>query len=420
VVAGIESAGSGAAGALLHGTTVATNALLERKGARTILVTDEGFEDLLEIGRQDRPSLYDTARVRPIPIVDRAHRLGAPGRADHVGGAPDSKDLAAVGAEAARLGPEAIAISTLYSYLDPGRERALGAVLEQAVPGVPISLSSDVVAEFREYERASTTVLNAYLTPVTSRYLRALRERAHSAGIEGEIAVMRSSGGLVSLDEAARLPVSILLSGPAGGVVAATALGAALGHDRIVSFDMGGTSTDVCRIDHGRPEVAYERAIEGLPCRMPAVAIHTVGAGGGSVGWVDAGGALRVGPRSAGAIPGPASYGNGGTEPAVTDANVLLGRIDPVARLGGSVDLDRTAAEAAAAAVGLRLDMSVPQVALGMVEVVEAHMHRAIRKVSVEEGADPSGTACRGAPPTTTHSRSKRGSSRWTAAPWRR
>jgi N-methylhydantoinase A len=389
VVEGIAGIGMGAAGALLHGTTVATNALLERKGAETVLMTDAGFEDLLEIGRQDRPSLYDTDRVRPAPLVAGTARIGVPGRDDHRRASSSPPDLADAVAEVVGLEPEAVAVSMLYSYLDPARERSAAWALAEALPGVPVSLSSEVVAEFREYERASTTVLNAYLTPITSRYLHSLRRRAESVDVEGEISVMRSSGGLIELTDAARLPVAVLLSGPAGGVVAATALGEALGHDHLVSFDMGGTSTDVCRIDHGRPEVSYERAIDGLPCRMPAVAIHTVGAGGGSVGWVDAGGALRVGPRSAGAIPGPASYRRGGVEPAVTDANVLLGRIDPDAEFGGTVRLDRAAAAAALATVGGLLRLSPEQVALGMVEVVESHMHRAIRRVSVEEGADP-------------------------------
>lgn len=388
VIAGIEAAGS-PPGTLLHGTTVATNALLERKGARTVLVTDEGFEDLLEIGRQDRPSLYDTSVVRPDPLVDRTHRVGVAGRRDHLGRRDADIDPGVLADRVAALGPEAVAISLLYSYLGDGDERALAGAIEAVLPGVVVSRSSEVVSEFREFERTSTTVLNAYLGSITSRYLRSLSRDAAGAGIAPGISVMRSSGGLMSLDEAARLPAAILLSGPAGGVVAATALGAALGREHIVSFDMGGTSTDVCRIDHGRPEVAYERAVEDLPCRMPAVAIHTVGAGGGSIGWADSGGALRVGPRSAGSIPGPVSYGRGGTEPAVTDANLALGRIAAGAEFGGSLRLDAIAAGIAVARLGSDLGMPPDRVALGMLEVVEAHMHRAIRKVSVEEGADP-------------------------------
>jgi len=388
VLSGIEAIDA-EPGTLLHGTTVATNALLERSGAATVLVTDEGFEDLIEIGRQDRPSLYDTTVTRPDPIVSRGSRIGVPGRGDHRGGRTAPLDIDALVARVTTLTPEAVAISLLYSYSDDSDERAIAGALAAALPNAVVSRSSEVVAEFREYERASTTVLNAYLGPIVARYLRSLRDRSAPAGIDPGISVMRSSGGLIGLDDAVRLPAAILLSGPAGGVVAATALGEAMGRDHIISFDMGGTSTDVCRIDHGRPEVAYERDIEGLPCRMPAVAIHTVGAGGGSIAWVDAGGALRVGPRSAGSIPGPVCYGRGGTRPAVTDANLALGRIAAGAEFGGALRLDAIGAALALADLGGSLGMPPDLVALGMIEVVEAHMHRAIRKVSVEEGADP-------------------------------
>ena len=386
VLAGLGAAGG--SGTMLHGTTAATNALLERSGARTVLVTDEGFEDLLEIGRQDRPSLYDASVTRPTPLVERSHRLGASGRADRRGHPLGATDFGRVAARVAALGPEAVAVSFLYSFLDGSREAQLAGELASLLPGVPVSLSSRVAPEFREFERTSTTVVNAYLMPVVAGYLEGLRRRAGAAGVD-QVAVMRSSGGLMALEEAARLPAAILLSGPAGGVVAAAALGRALGQDHLISFDMGGTSTDVCRIDLGRPEVAYERAIDGYPCRMPAVAVHTVGAGGGSLGWVDAGGALRVGPRSAGARPGPACYGRGGTAATVTDAHVALGRIDPAALLAGRVSLDAGAAREAVARLGSAAALGAGPAALGMVEVVEAHMHRAIRRVSVEEGSDP-------------------------------
>jgi N-methylhydantoinase A len=390
VAAGVTEI-AGSAGVLLHGTTAATNALLERRGARTVLITDEGFEDLIEIGRQDRPSLYDGSQTRPQPLAPRSMRLGIAGRSLPDGSSPDPPSgLDDVVGRAVGLEPEAIAVSLLYSFQDPERERALGRELRRRLGGgVPVSLSSEVVAEFREFERASTTLVNAYLLPVVSRYLASLAARGESLGIEGALRVMRSSGGLIDAAEAARLPAAILLSGPAGGVVAATALGAALGRDHVVSFDMGGTSTDVCRIDFGRPDVAYERSIDGLPCRMPSVAIHTVGAGGGSVGWVDAGGALRVGPRSSGAVPGPASYGRGGLEPAVTDADLVLGRIPIDTRLGGTMPLDPGAASTALARVGERVGLTVQETAAGIVEVVESHMERAVRRVSIEEGADP-------------------------------
>jgi N-methylhydantoinase A len=377
VVAGASGLDAGPLREFLHGTTVATNALLERRGARTALVTTTGFEDVLEIGRQDRPSLYDTAADRPVPLVPGDARFGY------------RDDATAVAAAVAAVAPEAVAVSLLYSFRDPGPEHQVAAALREALPGVPLSLSSEVVAEFREFERTSTTVLNAYLAPVTGGYLGRLVDRAAGSGLPADVAVMRSSGGLMPARRAAALPAAVLLSGPAGGVVAAAALGEVMGRSHLISFDMGGTSTDVCRIEDARPTITYERPVEGYPCRMPSVAIHTVGAGGGSIGWIDAGGSLRVGPRSAGAVPGPACYGGGGTEPAVTDADLVLGRIDPVARLAGSLEVSVAPARVALESVGSAVDLDAVGTALGMVEVVEEHMAGAIRKVSIEEGADP-------------------------------
>ena len=354
----------------LHGTTAATNALLERTGARTLLVTSPGFEDVIEIGRQDRPSLYDPFADRPEPLIDRGDRIS---------------DLS----ELDLAGIDAVAVSLLSSYEDPSQEEEIGREVERLAPGVAVSLSSDVVAEFREFERTSTTVLNAYLTPVVADYLARLEAGVRSSGLADAIAVMRSSGGLISGSDAAALPASILLSGPAGGVVAAAAIGTALGRDHIIAFDMGGTSTDVCRIQNGKPEISYERAVAGYPCRMPSAAIHTVGAGGGSVGWVDPGGSLRVGPRSAGAEPGPACYARGGNEATATDANVVLGRIAPDASLGGRLTIDRALSEAVLADLGESLGLTVQETALGVVRVVEEVMAGAIRTVSIEQGADP-------------------------------
>ncbi len=394
----------------LHGTTVATNALLERRGARTALVTDAGFGDLIEIGRQDRPSLYDSFVDRAVPLVGRDGRfeVATPDRggADHPqhddraadgdatdGDATDgdTTDAAAVDrlvSELRSYGAETVAICLLYGYRDPSREQELAERLRVEL-GVPVCCSHAVSGEFREYERISTTVLNAYLTPVVERYLRNLQQRAAGAGLPDRVEVMRSSGGLMSVEAACDLPAAVLLSGPAGGVVASAELGRELGLDHLVSFDMGGTSTDVCRIDGGRPEVAYERDVDGLPCRLPSVAVHTVGAGGGSIGWVDEGGALRVGPQSAGAHPGPACYGRGGHAATVTDANLVLGRLDPDGELAGSVALDLDAARQAVAALGERVGLDVTDTALGMLRIAEEHMARAIRVVSVEEGADP-------------------------------
>ena len=265
------------------------------------------------------------------------------------------------------------------------------AALEKAVPGVPVSRSSRVVAEFREFERTATTVLNAYLAPETGSYLERLAARSLAEGLPGDVLVMRSSGGLLPIGEAAELAAAMVLSGPAGGVVAASALAGLLGHRRVISFDMGGTSTDVCRIEDGRPELSYERAPGGHVCRMPSVAIHTVGAGGGSIGWRDDGGSLRVGPHSSGAVPGPACYGKGGADPTVTDANVVAGRIDPDGTLAGSLPMHPVPARVAIGALGEALGLDLGEAALGIMTVVEAVMAAAVRRVSVEEGADPRG-----------------------------
>lgn len=356
---------------LVHGTTVATNALLERSGVETVLVVGEGHDDLIEIGRQARPSLYDSFRDRADPLVPRSRRIGWDGM----------RDLAE---EIRDRSPEAVAVALPYSFRDPEPERRAAGMLLSL--DVPVVLSHLVVPEFREFERASTTVVNAYLQPTVASYLEHLQSRLVPDPAD-RIMVMRSSGGVIPVTEAADLPASILLSGPAGGVVASAALGDDLGYRHLISFDMGGTSTDVCRIDDGRPEVSYERDIDGIVVRMPAVAVHTVGAGGGSLGWLDPGGALRVGPRSAGALPGPACYGRGGTEPAVTDAHVVLGRIGGL--LAGEVEVSRDAAEAALGRLGERMGSGPVMVAAGMIEVIEATMERAIRAVSVEEGADP-------------------------------
>ncbi len=383
----IQGAGSLLEGApvdrFLHGTTVATNALLERRGARVAFITTAGFEDTIEIARQDRPSLYDSFADRAVPLAERNARFGV--RRVQDAGEWTAEELAELGAQVRTFAPDAVAVSLLYGYANEGLERRV----QSAIDADNVSLSSLVAPEFREYERASTTIINAFLSPEITAYLGHLKAAVGEAGLPDEVMVMRSSGGLIPIERAAALPASILLSGPAGGVVASAAVGQSIGKTSLISFDMGGTSTDVCRIEGGVPEASYERSIEGLAVRLPSVAIHTVGAGGGSIGWIDAGGALRVGPRSAGADPGPACYGKGGTEPTVTDANVWLGRIGSGAGLAGDLRLDLAAAGTALDGVGLSLGLDATQTALGMVEVVEAHMERAIRRVSVEEGADP-------------------------------
>lgn len=359
--------------AFVHGTTAATNALLERAGARVALITDDGFEDIIEIARQDRPSLYDPFDDRPAPLVDRDRRFGIPS------GEREVVDIA---------GAESVAVAFIDADIDPDREQSVALQISAAFPGVPISISSVVSPEFREFERISTTVLNAYLVPTTRNYMTALDERMVQSGRATSMAVMRSSGGLMSASDAAELPAAVVLSGPAGGVVAAGAFAASLSIDQAVSFDMGGTSTDVCRISDGEVDVSYERSVDGYVCRLPSVGIHTVGAGGGSVAWIDPGGSLRVGPRSAGSIPGPACYGRGGTEPTVTDANVVLGRIDPDAVLGGTLPIDARASFEVVSEMASRLGMGLTDAALGIVAIAEDVMAGAIRTVSIDQGGD--------------------------------
>jgi N-methylhydantoinase A/oxoprolinase/acetone carboxylase beta subunit len=375
VRAGLDVLGGGRPSLLAHGTTVATNALLERRGARVALVTTRGFADVIEIARQDRPSLYDSRVDRPEPLVPRAWRHEVAGRL-----AADGRELEPV--DAAALPPldpevEAVAVCLLHSDLDPAHERAVAAVLEGR--GLDVSCSADVSPEFREYERTVTTVLNAYLRPRCRTYLRGL------SGSAEEVLVMTSAGGLLPAAAAADLPAALLLSGPAGGVRAAAAVAAACGFPDAVTLDMGGTSTDVCLVLGGLPEPAAGRTAAGYPVRLPSLDVHTIGAGGGSIASVDRGGALVVGPASAGAEPGPACYGRGGTEPTVTDADLVLGRIPADAALPGLGRLDRSAAEAA-------LERRHVDAA-GVVAVVDAAMERAVRTVTVERGVDPRGLA---------------------------
>ncbi|MCU1351591.1 MAG: 5-oxoprolinase [Acidimicrobiales bacterium] len=358
---------------LVHGTTVATNALLERRGGRVALVTNEGFADVIEIARQDRPSLYDLWADRPEPLVPRDLRLEVAGRLDAAG-----RELEPVAADDVPLvaaGVDAVAVCLLHADLASGHEQVVAA--ELARRGHDVSCSSDVSPQLREYERTVTTVVNAYLRPACRAYLAGL------VGVADDVLVMTSAGGLVPVDEGAARPVSLLLSGPAGGVRAAAAVAAACGYADAITFDMGGTSTDVCLVLDGVPAPAGERSIGGLPIRQPSLDVHTIGAGGGSVARVDPGGALAVGPRSAGAVPGPACCGLGGTEPTVTDANLVAGRIPADAELPGIGRLDLPAAQVALADAGLDAE--------GVLRVVDAAMEQALRAVSVERGVDPSG-----------------------------
>ncbi|HSY13308.1 MAG TPA: hydantoinase/oxoprolinase family protein [Verrucomicrobiae bacterium] len=379
---------------LLHGTTVGTNTLLQRKGARVAFVTTAGFEDTLEIGRQNRPKLYDLTFERVPPLVERGMRFGIPERVEPSGNIaqkPSREDLRILARDVHTSGAESIAISTLFSFANPENERAIGRVLEEL--GLPLSLSHNILPEFREYERASTVAVNAYLQPVMQSYLQQLELRLRQVfsgkAKNARVFVMQSSGGITSLEAASRQPVRTVLSGPAGGVVGATTMARLSGFERVITFDMGGTSTDVALVD-SEPRPSNEAEIAGLPVRVPMLDIHTVGAGGGSLTRFDAGGALRVGPESAGADPGPICYGRG-VQPTVTDANLLLGRLQPDRFLGGSftLDLERTRAVTAEWLKQQHSRMSVEQFAEGVIRVVNANMERALRVVSVERGYDP-------------------------------
>jgi N-methylhydantoinase A len=371
VVAAAEAVGAGELERFTHGTTVATNALLERRGARTALVTTAGFEHLLQLGRQARASLYRPGVHHPAPLVPLDDCVGVDERIGPEG-VVKPLDLGTLPA----IDADAIAVCLLFAFRDPSHEQQVTAELRRRHPDAHVVASHEIAPEFREYERASTTVADAYLAPVTARYLRALAAACRDAGLP-EPLVMRSSGGVVSLEEAAAHPSMILVSGPAGGVVGAAQVARLAGYPDAISLDIGGTSTDVCLIEDGQATRSNQRVVAGFPIRLPTVDIETVGAGGGSIVWVDSGGALRVGPHSSGAWPGPACYGRGGTEPTVTDANLLLGRLPR--ELPGGLVLDR---DAAARAFG---DID-PRHAIA---IANAEMLRALRLVSVERGSDP-------------------------------
>lgn len=378
---------------LAHGTTVATNALIERKGVRTGLLVTDGFRDLLEIARQVRPGLYDLHRPKPDPLVPGHLRLEVEERLYHDGSVrrPINRDgLAASVARLKEAGVQAVAICFLFSYVNPEHEQAAEAEVRRLFPEAYVSVSHRVVPEFREYSRLSTTILNAYLGPVMQRYLENFQEAVRSAGIRVDPYITQSNGGIISIPETVANPIRTAVSGPSAGVVAATYLGDLLGLRNLITFDMGGTSADISLIENGRPRLSMDREVEGLPARIPMLDIITIGAGGGSIAWGDAGGALKVGPHSAGASPGPACYGFGGTRPTVTDANVLLGRMNPTAILGGRMALDLEAAHTACEEhVASPTGLSAVEAATGIVAVVNANMVRAIRVVSVERGYDP-------------------------------
>ncbi len=376
--------------AFAHGMTVGTNALLTESGARTALVATKGFSDLLEIARQNRPSLYRPCAPKATPLVAVGDRVEAAERVgpDGVIDALDDAEVDRIVERLRELGADSVAICLLFSYLEPAHERAIAERLREALGDVHISASSEVLPQFREYERCSTTVIDAYLSPLLGRYLRRLADATGERGLP-EPAVMLSSGGVAPAGEAASAGAWSVLSGPAGGAIGAGVIARLSGDGNALGFDMGGTSCDVCVVEDGRVRRTDSREIGGRVIQLPMVDVHTVGAGGGSIAWRDSGGALRVGPRSAGAEPGPACYGRGGTEPTVTDANLALGYLGAESSLAGGVELDADAAEEAIARLAAELELDRLEAAEGIVRIANQEMVRALRVVTVERGIDP-------------------------------
>lgn len=392
VLAALGAAGldPGAVGRIAHGMTVGTNAMLEGTGARTCLVATEGLEDVLELRRQDRASLYRLDVAHPAPLVPRERVVPARERTGPDGPlAPLTDDaLDAVLAELREVAPQSVAVGLLFSFAHPDHERAIAARIRRDLPGVHVSASSDVLPEVREYERIATTALDAYLTPVLADYLGALGSRAASVGLP-EPQIMQSSGGLLPLRDAAAHGARTVLSGPAGAVVGAAHVAAAEDAHVALAFDMGGTSCDVALITDGRPGRAHGSVVAGHPVHLPMLDVQTVSAGGGSIAWADEGGALRVGPRSAGALPGPAAYGRGGDAPTVTDANVVLGRVSGALGVGAALEVLPEPAHAVVGELAGCLGMEPVQCAEGIVAVAVQQMVSALHVVSVERGVDP-------------------------------
>ncbi|PPR64864.1 MAG: Acetophenone carboxylase gamma subunit [Alphaproteobacteria bacterium MarineAlpha4_Bin2] len=376
-----------------HGTTVALNMLLERRAPSIGLLTTKGFRDVLEIARQIRPHLYDYTVTRPEPLARRAYRFEVPGRVTVDGRVLTPLDLDAVEEAAENLrdaGVTAIAICFLHAYRFPDHERQAAEIVRRILPDAFISLSSDVLPEFREYERTSTTAVNAYVGPRMRTYIGQLKDRVFDLGIEREPYIIHSNGGLLSVADAATFPVRTCLSGPAAGVVGAAAVAVSAGHPNILAFDVGGTSTDVSLVLGGRPLFTSERTVAGHPVKSPAVDVSAIGAGGGSIAWIDGGGALKVGPHSAGADPGPVAYGRGGENVTLTDANIVLGRLNPNALLGGRMSIDADAAKSAILdKLASPLGLSVEDTAIGIIRVAASGIARAIRSVASAKGHNP-------------------------------
>ncbi len=377
---------------LSHGTTVATNALIQRRGGKVALLVTEGFRDLLEIGRQIRPHMFSFQQDHPTPLVPRERRFEAAERVLYDGSVhrPLSQDaIDRAVAQVRESGADCLAICLIFGFINPDHERRLRQAMQAALPDLQISISSEVQPEFREYERLSTTVLNSYLQPVMGSYLGEFEDELSKLMPNADLGINQSAGGLMTPARARQLPIRTALSGPAAGVVGAIDAARAAGMGNVITLDMGGTSADVCLIRDFEADVAYDRWIEGYPVRLASVDVNAVGAGGGSIAWFERDGLMKVGPQSAGAVPGPACYGQGGLEPTVSDANLVLGRLSPRGLLGGGMALDVEAARASLTPAAERLGMSIERTAHGVLGIVAANMVRAIRTISVERGHDP-------------------------------
>ena len=382
----------------VHGTTVVINALTERTGAKTALVTTEGCRDVLEIGRANRPDIYNLRFRKQLPFVPRELRFEVRERMNYKGEVVTPLDLTTLEQVAERIaatGIAAVAVCLLHSYANDAHERECARILADRLPNVAVTASSEITREWREYERSSTTVLNAYVQPTASAYLRDLAGELHTYGIASPLDVMKSNGGTAPFAVGEAQPIHIVESGPVGGVIGAAAVGAATGLTNLITLDIGGTTAKCSLIDDGAVKITTDYRIErnarnaGYPIKIPVVDIVEIGAGGGSIAWIDAGGALKVGPRSAGAVPGPASYGQGGSEPTVTDANLIAGRINPNYFLGGEIEVSADLARQAMQSIADGLGISVEEAALGVIRIANANMINALKLVSVRRGYDP-------------------------------
>jgi N-methylhydantoinase A len=377
---------------LAHGTTVATNTLIQHNGARTGLLTTNGFKDLLEIARQTRSNLYDLQIDKPLPLVPRDLRLEVEERVYSDGKILiplNRKSTEAALLKLKQAEVESVAVCLLHSYVIPDHEKLIKQIGSEIFPQAYLSVSHKVASEFREYERLSTTVVNAYLGPIINHYMVSLEKRVKELSIETDVYITQSNGGIISLDRARDNPVRTVLSGPSTGVIGAGQTAAMIGDSSVITFDMGGTSTDVCLMEHNRPHIATQRDIEGYTVKTPMIDVHTVGAGGGSIAWIDSGGHLKVGPQSAGATPGPVCYAKGGQNVTVTDANVVLRTLNPHHLLGGRMPIDAAAAREAIEDLAKKLGMGIMDIARGVISVVVAKMVRAVRVISVQRGYDP-------------------------------